>query len=181
MAELNFESLKEKVTGFFGDLAHPQSDASLPDGLLPENEAIPEGLPPEEETPSGLTPEEGDMEEPNVQKQLGTKIAQRFLGTDVEDPVELPRLAAQISFAVAGGILGSRIPTAPGPAGFFVNPVTGSIVGSLSGLMLGTVAPETALYLASETGVIDDATREKLSLSPSELKTVLEGERSEER
>lgn len=167
MSELTLDNIKEKVTEFFS----PRSEAATPGGFTTE-EYVPEGFTVEDDVPEGFTPE--DL--PGVQETIGKKIRQRFLGSDVDDPVEIPRLGAQISFAVAGGILGSRIPTLPGPAGFVINPVTGSMVGGMGGLMLGTFAPETALYLAAETGVIDQATREKLSLSPSELRTVAEGE-----
>lgn len=170
MAELTFDTVKEKITGLFRGEAPPlgfseeggQSDT--PPGFQPLEE--------EEPSPEGFSPEESTPQESGVI----SKIVKRFWGTDVEDPVELPRLGAQISFAVAGGILGSKVPTIPGPAGFIVNPVTGAMVGGMGGLVLGTLAPETAFYLAVESGVMDQETKEKLSLSPEELKTVLEGE-----
>lgn len=107
---------------------------------------------------------------------IGGRIAGRFLGTDVEDPLEFPRLGTTFTGAVAGGIAGSRTPVAPGPAGLFVNPLTGGMAGATLGAAAGAIAPETTLELGETAGVFQPGTRERLGLSPEDLRTVLEGE-----
>jgi hypothetical protein len=103
-------------------------------------------------------------------------VVARFLGTDVDDPLELPRLGSIIAGSIGGAMLGSRTPPLPPPAGFIVNPVTGALALGAAGAFLGAVAPETTLELAETFGVVEPGTRERVGLSPEELRTVAEGE-----
>lgn len=104
------------------------------------------------------------------------KIVGRFLGTDVEDPMEMARIGSQVTGSLIGAYAGSRIPTAPGVVGFVINPITGAIaLGGLGGLM-GTIAPESTIAVGEAIGFLPKGTLERKGLSPSELQTVLEGE-----
>ena len=107
---------------------------------------------------------------------FGKRIAQRFLGTDVDDPLEIPRLGSTLIGGLAGGILGSRVPTAPGAAGLFINPITGAVGGGLAGTVAGAISPETAIELGERAGIVEPGTRDRIGLSPSELRTLAEGE-----
>ncbi len=157
------------------DIPAPQA-FTFPPGFAPEPEVVPG-----EESfafPEGFTPDEESA--PSVAQDIvsrtGTKIKERFMGTDVEDPIMFTRLGAQVAGAAAGGILGSRTPVAPGPLGFAVNPFTGGLVGSGLGTLIGTIAPETTMEAGEALGFLPEGFRAEFGLSPSDLRVVAEGE-----
>lgn len=115
------------------------------------------------------------LEEPD-EPGIGGRIGSRFMGTDVDDPLEFQRLGTVMAGATVGGIAGTRTPTLPGPAGIFVNPLTGAFLGSAIGTGIGVVAPESVLKFGEDIGALEPGTQEKLGLSAQDLKTVLEGE-----
>lgn len=104
------------------------------------------------------------------------RIIQRAMGTDVDDPMELERLGTVMGGAIGGSMVGSRTPVAPGPAGFFVNPITGAIAGGLGGAVGGAVAPEATLEFMEKVGMLPPGAREERGLSNDELRRVVEGE-----
>lgn len=105
-----------------------------------------------------------------------TRIIQRALGTDVDDPMELERLGAVMAGAIGGSMIGARTPVAPGPAGLLVNPLTGTAVGGLIGVAAGSVFPEATLEAMEFLGVIDPGARDERGLSEEDLKKVVAGE-----
>lgn len=146
--------------------------------------AIPEGASPSEsptdvQSPVGATRvQQGPIGATRVVEDptLGQRIVRRFMGTDVEDPQEWPRLGTVVVGGLGGALAGSRVPVAPGPAGLFVNPVTGAFVGGATGVLAGAVAPEATLSTLESLGLVEPGTRQKKGLSPEELRTVAEGE-----
>ncbi len=101
---------------------------------------------------------------------LGDKLVSRFLGTDVEDPMELTRIGTMILGGVGGAVVGSKL---PGPVQV---KAIGTTVFSTAGALFGAVAPEAALATGEAIGFLPQGTLEKSGLSPEELRTVLEGE-----
>src|SRR3990167_3543526 len=124
------------------------------------------------ELPHGFVMDEPPKESPSI----GRRMVQRFLGTDVEDPLELTRMGTSIVGMIGGGIAGSRIPTLPGPAGLVVNPVTGAVAGSMIGGFAGRIAPEATMEVGEALGVLPPGTRARVGLGPEGLRTVVEGE-----
>ena len=124
------------------------------------------------ELPSGFVMDEPPKESPTI----GRRVVQRFLGTDVDDPLELTRMGTSIVGMIGGGYAGAHTPVLPGPAGIFVNPVTGAFVGGLAGGVAGSVAPETAMELGEAAGIFPEGTRMRTGLGPEDLRTVAEGE-----
>jgi len=103
-------------------------------------------------------------------------IIQRVMGTDVDDPLELERLGTTALGAIGGAQVGTRVPLAPGPAGIFINPITGTLVGGLTGAVAGTIAPEATLELMEGLGLLPEGAREEEGLSDEELRRVVKGE-----
>lgn len=144
-----------------------------PPGFRPLEEGPPKGyrtLSEGEALTLGFTPL------PEPPQTVGRKIVTRFLGTDVDDPLAMTRTGTAVIGAVAGGVAGSRVPTAPGPAGLIVNPVTGALVFGGVGAVGGAVSPEYAMEAGEALGLLEAGFREKHGLSPEELRTVAEGE-----
>ena len=110
------------------------------------------------------------------ERGLFRRVSQRFMGTDVDDPLPLERAGATMVGAIAGGLAGARTPVAPGPAGVFVNPVTGAVAGSLIGTITGAVAPEATMEFGEAVGLLPKGYREQHGLSPEDLRTLVEGE-----
>ncbi len=121
-----------------------------------------------------------DAPAPEEEPGIAGKIGQRLMGTDVEDPLVLPRTVSTISGAIAGGVagaaLGSKVPPLPPPMGFFINPITGALVFSAAGAFGGAVAPEMAIEFAETLGLVEEGTRDEVGLSAEDLMTVAEGE-----
>jgi len=108
---------------------------------------------------------------------LTDRAVARLFGEDVaEDPQGTTRMGTTLAGAIAGGMAGSRLPPAPGPAGLVINPVTGAIAGSALGVLGGTVAPETTMEVLEFLGMAPEGTREREGLSPEDLSTVVKGE-----
>ena len=180
--ELTVDALKQKITDVFGGGAK-EAQPSVEDDPLPEGatyleeDPLPEGAAYLESVEPPIPADPKDQS--GWQKEIGEKISKRFLGTDVEDPVALQRTSFQISSSIMGARIGAQAGTVgmgvPG-VGIVVNPVTGAVVGSVVGLILGTVLPESILQISERSGLITEEERQKLSLSPSELKQVMEGE-----
>lgn len=109
-----------------------------------------------------------------------TKALGRLTGQyDTPEPSTFTKVTRPSSIAVgatAGGIMGSRIPVAPGIMGLFVNPVTGAVGGGVLGSIAGTFAPETTLQLAEWLGIVPKGTRESEGRPYDELKKIAEGE-----
>ena len=121
---------------------------------------------------------EGFALDPPQKKDLTIpqRIMGRLLGTDVEDPLEIPRLAAILTGSISGGVMGSRMPRLPGAAGVVVNPVTGAMMGGVAGTIAGALSPETAIEMGEAAGIVEEGTRDRIGLSPSELKMLMENE-----
>ena len=79
---------------------------------LPAELPTPQGVP---ELPPGFALDEPPKDSPSI----GRRMVQRFLGTDVDDPLELTRMGTSIVGMIGGGIAGSRIPALPGPVALF--------------------------------------------------------------
>lgn len=139
---------------------------------------MPSGASPVSDIPAGEVAV--DEEPPGV----GDKIVERFLGTDVEDdPLLFPRLGTTIAGGIAGGIAGAKggaaLGTLGGPFAPTLVPILGGaglIIGGGIGAFGGAQAPELAIEGLEELGVVEEGTREKVGLSPEELRTVAEGE-----
>src|SRR3990167_4866652 len=136
---------------------------------LPAELPAPQGVP---ELPPGFALDEPPKESPSI----GRRMVQRFLGTDVDDPLELTRMGTSIVGMIGGGIAGSRIPALPGPAGLVVNPVTGAVAGSMIGGFAGRIAPEATMEIGEALGILPPGTRARIGLGPEGLRTVAEGE-----
>lgn len=134
---------------------------------------FPPGFEPISDFPTGFEP---ILETQRTEPTVGRRITSRFLGTDVDDPLELPRLGSIFTGATVGGIAGTRVPTMAGPLGFAVNPVTGGLLGSGVGAFLGVIAPESVMEFGEGIGALEQGTRERLGLSATDLRTVAEGE-----
>ena len=113
------------------------------------------------------------------EKGLGTKILDRALGKDVEDPVPFIRMGTTLTGAIGGTIAGAKvgaIVTGGNPLGIGA----GAVIGGITGTALGAVAPENAQRLAEFAGIIDEDSefsRKNLELlTPDELEVLLEGE-----
>lgn len=114
-------------------------------------------------------------------KGVGTKVFERFWGTDVQDPVEYPRLGAQLVLGTSGAVAGAQLGAAGGavvggPVGAGIGAAAGGIIGGAAGALAGTVAPETLMETAEYLGIAAPETRKKLGLNDEELRTVVEGE-----
>ena len=117
-------------------------------------------------------PEEQKPEEPGlVEKGIRT-----LTGTLVDDPIPTTRMATTITGGVTGGIIGSRVPPAPGHLGLFINPFTAGSLFSALGVTAGVVAPEYTMELAESMGIVNSGFRDKHGLPPDELKMLVEGE-----
>lgn len=119
------------------------------------------------------------------EKSLGTKAYERFWGTDVNDPVEYPRLGSQLVTGVAGGYGGAAVGAAAGgavggPIGAGIGAAVGGIAGGLGGTALGTVAPEAYMETAEFLGMVKPGTAKRLGVKGGvfgeDMKTMLEGE-----
>jgi hypothetical protein len=130
----------------------PVPGGSLPVGMKPTGEA------------SATTPAEPP-------KSLLDRAKSHFMGTDVNDPVPIPRLAATIIGGLGGAQLGAEAGAALGPGAL----ATGAL-GSLAGAVSGYAAPETTMFLARKLGLASLATQKKFSMTPEDLKNGLEGE-----
>src|SRR3990167_2159674 len=137
--------------------------------IVPLPAEPPSGVP---ELPHGFALIEPPKESPSV----GRRMVQRFLGTDVDDPLELTRMGTSIVGMIGGGIAGSRIPALPGPAGLVVNPVTGAVAGSMIGGFAGRIAPEATMEAGEALGILPPGTRMRVGLGPEGMRTVVEGE-----
>lgn len=117
---------------------------------------------------------------PQPARGPGTKIYERFWGTDVEDQLAMPRVATQLVGGVGGGVsgaaTGAAIGAPLGPVGAGVGALIGGVAGGFAGSFAGTVAPETLLTTAEKLGIVEPGTRKRVGLSTEELNTVIEGE-----
>lgn len=104
------------------------------------------------------------------------RMVKRALTTDIEDPMELERLSSVLAGSVGGGMAGSKVPVAPGPAGVFINPITGALVGGVAGAAAGAVAPEATLEAMEFMGLIPPGAREERALNNDQLARVVAGE-----
>lgn len=107
-------------------------------------------------------------------KGPGTKMYERFFGTDIEeDPLEYIRLGSQLTGGVAGAWAGGAVGSLTGTP---LGTGAGAIIGGLAGGMAGTAAPEAAIETAEFLGIADEGTRDRVGLSDQDLATVIEGE-----
>ncbi len=117
-----------------------------------------------------------DQEKPG----LLDRVVQRFLGTDVDDPLQLERTGTTLAGAIGGSISGAKLGAMIGartpPTGPLINPITGAAGGSLLGAIGGAVAPEAAMEFGEFLGLVPEGTREAKGLSNEELQRVVEGE-----
>lgn len=99
---------------------------------------------------------------------LGTRLTERFWGTDIEkDPQQWTRLGTIITAAVAGSHVGSKFP---------LNPIAGAIIGGATGALSGAVWPEMAMDIGETLGIIPEGYRDRHGLTNEELRVVAEGE-----
>lgn len=106
-----------------------------------------------------------------VEPDIGQKMVRRFLGTDVQDPLELTRLGLTVVGTLGGGLAAGKF--TPGP------PIVKGIAagaGATLGMLAAQVAPEMTMEAGEALGVLDPGTRERTGLSPEQLNTVVEGE-----
>lgn len=146
------------------------------DDEIPEGYTLIRKAEPAEDVPEGYVPIPKAAPTEPEKPGIVSRVVRRFLGTDVDDPAEWPRLGATVAGGFGGGVLGSRLPVAPGPAGVVINPVTGAVAGGLVGAVGGAVAPEATMGAAALVGLIDEETRKRYSLSFEDLRTLAEGE-----
>lgn len=149
-----------------------QQKAELPAGYEPFPPNLVDQIPTETDRPEGYEP----YTPPPQDQGIISRVVQRFLGNDVDDPAEMTRLGTTVLGGLGGSILGARTPVAPGPAGVVINPVTGAIAGGIAGTVTGAVAPEATLGMAEKAGIIDEETRIRYSLRFEDLRTLAEGE-----
>lgn len=114
------------------------------------------------------------------EKGMKQKIFERFWGTDVHDPVEYPRMGAQLVGGLSGAYAGAELGAAAGaavggPIGAGIGAGIGGAAGGFAGNFAGTVAPETFMDTADYLG-ISKGMRKRSGLNDEELKTVVEGE-----
>ena len=110
-------------------------------------------------------------EEPRTVKD---KIAERFFGTDVDDPEALLRGGSIMSGALTGANIGSKVPPI-GPLGPLTTGLS-MLIGSGVGVAFGAIAPEMATEIAESLGALPEGTRNRSLLSPTDLRTLVEGE-----
>lgn len=125
-------------------------------------------------------------------KSLGTKVYERFWGTDMHDPVQYPRLGSQLISGVAGGYAGAEVGAAGGAAlgsvipgvgtavGAGIGAGVGGVVGGLTGTAAGTVAPEAYMQTAEFLGLVKPGFAKEHGLKGGvfgrNMKTMLESE-----
>lgn len=111
---------------------------------------------------------------------VGTKMWNRFWGTDVEDPMPWTRLATQLVGSLSGGIpgatMGGQVGSVFGPMGTVAGTAIGGIVGGIAGVTAGSAAPEATMELGELTGLLAPGYREEHGLSNDEMRTMIEGE-----
>ena len=170
----------EEVTANPGNAPKPsgfqRAQAEMPAGFEPVTptnrliaEPVPEGFEEIEEFSDATPPETEPVaaEQPDI----GTRMWKRFIGTDVDDPLEWQRLGT-----ITAGTLGFGLGAAhytPGPP---VLKAIAGLVGGGAGAVAGAVAPEMTLEALESLGIVDPGTRDRIGLSPEQLQTVAEGE-----
>lgn len=108
--------------------------------------------------------------EPEPDPGVGKRLLKRFLGTDVDDPLEFERLGAIIAFSLGGAKAGGSAGLAVGgPVGGAV----GAAVGSVAGAAAGAAFPERRLDVLEMFGVEGASDR---GLSTEDQRRVIEGE-----
>ena len=107
--------------------------------------------------------------EPATDPGVIKRLVSRFMGSDVDDPLEFERLGTIAAFGAGGAKVGATAGSALGPAGT----AAGGVAGGVAGATAGAVAPEATLNVMELFG-IEGARNE--SLSDEELKRVAEGE-----
>jgi hypothetical protein len=122
-----------------------------------------------------------ETEQPSLRQKMPddpsvfNRAFSRLWGTDVNPRslgLEVPRIVSTVVGGVGGGSIGSKVPTAPGPLGVVVNPVTGTIALSAIGTMVGAVAPEQVMEIGESLGFAEEGWREKYGYSDEELRTL---------
>jgi len=104
--------------------------------------------------------------DPGVVKRL----IQRFMGSDVDDPLEFERLGTILAFSAGGAkAFGSGGALVAGPPGA----AAGTVLGSVLGAAAGAAAPETTLNILEMLGLEGASER---GLSDADLRRVAEGE-----
>ena len=101
---------------------------------------------------------------------LGRRALDRVFGLDVEDPLPWTRLGTTVVGGVAGGMAGGSVPGGPVAQGI------GILAGGAAGTYMGAVAPETALQMAEDAGILPPGTREKYGLDDYEVGELAKGE-----
>lgn len=168
------EELRQQLLGEEPQANPPAGDVSRGLPPVPQDELNPEA----QLRQQLLGPEDRQM--PPEAETIGGMLGQRLTGADVPPgksyQVELARRNAIMLGGTAGGLLGAKLPVAPGPLGLIVNPATGAIIGSATGVAAGAVAPEFTLRIAEDLGVAPPGTTEKYGRSMEELQRMVRGE-----
>lgn len=158
----------------------PQADpmaAGAAPGLTPEQQFEQTGAP--QPDPVAM-PKQPISFEPDPPPTMGSKVWNRFWGTDVDDPMPWTRLATQLAGvlggATAGGSAGSQMGAGFGPLGQGAGGVIGALLGGVAGVTAGSAAPEVAMELGEAGGILAPGFREQHGLSDTEMRTLLEGE-----
>jgi hypothetical protein len=133
-------------------------------------------------TPEGSAPA-------NPYKSEGSSLFDRFLGTDVDDPIPLTRMGTEIlggfagmtggasAGATIGGAIGSAIEPGGGTAvGAGIGAGIGGLLGSAAGTSLGGATPEAVLKGAEFMGLVTPEYAKQHSLNMDDLKTVMKGD-----
>ena len=157
----------EDAVGLINErLIGPPED--LAEDVEPETEGVVEPLPPVGFS-ERIKPPEGFVER-EEEPTIASRIGARFLGTDVEDDLEVARMMSIIAGSIGGAKLGLKVPGPPLVKG------GAALLLSGAGATLGAVHPEIVLEIGESFGLLDPGTRDRFGLSFEDLRTVAEGE-----
>lgn len=117
-----------------------------------------------------------DPKEDSDAADMIDKATARLFGEDVEDPIPFTRAISSVGGGLVGGIEGAELGAPFGPGGAAI----GFGLGSFTGAVLGTVAPERVQEFVDYSGLFGEdfefSAENFPLLGPDELETVLEGE-----
>lgn len=155
-------------------------NAALPTGFRPattdEVELASKKFEPHFKPPTETTVPRARTSGPSMvvghQPGVTTRMLQRFLGTDVDDPMELERLGAVAVGAISGAKAGASAGAMLGPLGA----AAGGAVGGVAGASAGSAVPELTLEFMESLGVLPSGAREERALSDEEMRRVMAGE-----
>lgn len=103
---------------------------------------------------------------------LTERVVSRFLGTDVDDPLEMERIGSVAVGAIGGAKAGGSAGAVLGPVGA----AAGAVIGGVSGAAAGAAVPEQTLEFMEFMGLLPSGAREERGLSDEDMRRVMTGE-----